>query len=91
MARRRKRCHRRVHLRLEEVGYSCARGHRLLRFGHFVEEQEVAMQLFVKLQYRCHIATPVAVVGCRPHCHKVLQRENERAHAQRERVSVLGT
>jgi hypothetical protein len=60
---------------LEKVGDSSAGRHRLLGLGHFVEEEEVAMKLFVELENGCHIATSVAVVGRRPYRDQVLLRE----------------
>ncbi len=50
-------------LKLEKVGDGSAGRHRLLGLGHFVEEEEVAMKLFVELENGCHVATSVAVVG----------------------------
>lgn len=46
----------------------------MLGLGHFVEEEEIAMKLFVELENGCHIATSVAVVGRRPYRDQVLLR-----------------
>ena len=46
----------------------------LLLFGG-VEDVELAVQVLVDLEDTSIIATPVAVVDCRPNCHQVLLGE----------------
>ena len=50
----------------------------MLGLRHFVEEEEVAMKLFVELENGSHVATSVAVVGRRPYRDQVLLREKFR-------------
>ena len=62
--------------RLEKVGDGGAGRHRLLGLWDLVEEEEVAMEGFVELEYGRHVAAAVAVVGRRPYRDQVLLREH---------------